>query len=200
VLSGSIDFTNPLTFDPFFSMTAETRVRTTGQTYVVTIQVAGTKDKLTFNLSSEPWLSELQLVSLLMGTTPADVGAAELRTLASPQELQTQALSTVGFAIITSPISATVGSAVQKVTTLTAQIVPILGNESSLQQLNPTARIILGKRISDRVYLTYSRTLSGAQNEIILVEFDQNDQISWVLSRNEDRSFALDFRLRYVVR
>jgi hypothetical protein len=80
------------------------------------------------------------------------------------------------------------------------QIVPILGAESAFQQLNPTARIILGKRISDRVYLTYSRTLSSAQNEIILVEFDQNDQVSWVLSRNEDRTFALDFRLRYVFR
>ena len=74
------------------------------------------------------------------------------------------------------------------------------GSCIALAQLNPTARIILGKRISERVYLTYSRTLSGAQNEIILVEFDQNDQLSWVLSRNEDRSFALDFRLRYVVR
>ena len=75
---------------------------------------------------------------------------------------------------------------------------PFLGNES--EQLNPGARFILGKRISRRVYLTYSRTLSGNQNEIILIEFDQTDQLSWVLSRNEDRTFALDFRLRYVFR
>jgi hypothetical protein len=70
-----------------------------------------------------------------------------------------------------------------------------------LQQLSPTARITLGKRISDRIYLTYSRTLSNTptlQNEIILIEFDQNNQISWILSRNEDRSYALDFRIKHV--
>jgi hypothetical protein len=199
VVSASIDFSNPLRLDPFFELTAETRARTPGQTYQITVGINGTLDKLNLSLRSEPWLPEFQNMSLLLGETP-DVGAAELRAQASPQELQSQALRTAGFAILTSPISATVGSAVQRTTTLTAQIVPILGNEANLQQLNPTARIILGKRISERVYLTYSRTLSGAQNEIILVEFDQNDQISWVLSRNEDRSFALDFRLRYVVR
>jgi len=82
----------------------------------------------------------------------------------------------------------------------TVQIVPLLGNETTLQQ-NPTARVTLGQRISSRLYLTYARTLTGRQtdiNEIILVEFDQNDQISWILSRNEDRSFGLDFRIKYV--
>jgi hypothetical protein len=199
VLSGSIDFTNPLRFDPFFELSAETRVRTPGQTYQVNMRVTGTFDKLNFTLTSEPWLPEFQIMSLLLGETP-DVGSAELRAQGAPQDLQAQALRTAGFAILTSPISATVGSAIQRATTITAQIVPILGNEANLQQLNPTARIILGRRISERVYLTYSRTLSGAQNEIILVEFDQNDQVSWILSRNEDRSFALDFRIRYVVR
>jgi hypothetical protein len=48
------------------------------------------------------------------------------------------------------------------------------------------------------VFLTYSRTLNAAQEEIILLEYDQSDRLSWVLSRNEDRTFALDFRLRYV--
>jgi translocation and assembly module TamB len=200
LLGGYIDFTNPFRFDPFFEVDAETRIRTPGQTYVVNIRVTGTLDKFTPTVSSDPWLPELQIVSLLLGETP-DVGAAELRARSAPQELQTKALSTAAFAIITSPITATVGSAVQRVTRIDSfQIVPLLGAESAFQQLNPTARIILGKRISDRVYLTYSRTLSSAQNEIILVEFDQNDQVSWVLSRNEDRTFALDFRLRYVFR
>lgn len=199
MLSGSIDFTNPFRFDPIFEMTAETRIRTPGQIYLVTLRFTGTLDKLTPQISSDPWLPEFQIVSLLLGETP-DVGAAELRARSSPQELQAQALRAAGFAIITSPITATVGSAVQRVTRIDSfQIVPVLGNEANLQALNST-RIVLGQRISNRIYLTYSRTLNSAQNEIILIEFDQNDQVSWVLSRNEDRSFALDFRLRYVFR
>jgi hypothetical protein len=50
------------------------------------------------------------------------------------------------------------------------------------------------------VYITYSRTVGGLRNEIILIEIDQNDQVSWVLSRNEDRTFAVDFRIRHVFR
>ncbi len=70
----------------------------------------------------------------------------------------------------------------------------------AFQQLNPSARITLGKRISPRVFLTYSRTLgtSATQDEVILLEYDQNDRVSWILSRNENRTFALDFRIRYV--
>jgi hypothetical protein len=103
---------------------------------------------------------------------------------------------------LTSPISSTVGSVAERVTAIdTVQIVPLLGTDLDLQQLSPTARITLGKRISDRIYLTYSRTLSNTptlQNEIILIEFDQNNQVSWILSRNEDRSYALDFRIKHV--
>ena len=70
----------------------------------------------------------------------------------------------------------------------------------AFQHLNPSARITLGKRISPRVFLTYSRTLgaSATQDEVILLEYDQNDRVSWILSRNENRTFALDFRIRYV--
>jgi hypothetical protein len=80
----------------------------------------------------------------------------------------------------------------------TVQITPVLANEQAFQNLNPSARITLGQRISSRVYLTYSRSLTGSQTEIILLEYEQNDRISWVLSRNEDRTYALDFRVRHV--
>jgi hypothetical protein len=78
------------------------------------------------------------------------------------------------------------------------QITPIFAGDQPFQQLNPTARVTLGRRISPRVYLTYSRTIGGLEEEIILLEYDHSDRVSWVLSRNEDRTFALDFRLRYV--
>jgi hypothetical protein len=49
------------------------------------------------------------------------------------------------------------------------------------------------------VYLTYSRSLtSTTRDQIILLEFDQSDRLSWILSRNEDRTYALDVRVRHV--
>ena len=53
----------------------------------------------------------------------------------------------------------------------------------------------IGKRISDRVYLTYARSLSSSErDEIILLEYDQSDRLGWVLSQNEDRTYALEVR------
>jgi hypothetical protein len=59
--------------------------------------------------------------------------------------------------------------------------------------------VIVGKQISSRAYLSYTRTLNSSNsNEFILLEFEQSDRLSWILSRNEDRTFALDFRIRHV--
>ena len=56
----------------------------------------------------------------------------------------------------------------------------------------------IGKRISDRVYLTYARSLSSStRDEIILLEYDQTDRLAWVLSQNEDRTYALEVRKRH---
>ena len=198
-LSGSIDFSNPLKFEPYFDLTAEANIHATGQRYFVTVRLNGTPDTFTPVLNADPWLSEMQIVSLIMGES-VNPNTVEQRNLSASQEEQNIALSQMGMAFILSPISSTVGGAIQKATTLSAQIVPMLGTESTLQQLNPTARIVLGRQVSSRVYVTYSRTLSGSQNEIILVEIEQNDRVSWVISRNEDKTFAVDFRVRYVVR
>jgi hypothetical protein len=63
--------------------------------------------------------------------------------------------------------------------------------------VNPAARVTIGKRLSDRIYLTYARTLSSStRDEIILLEYDQNDTMGWVLSKNEDDTYALEVRKR----
>ena len=101
-----------------------------------------------------------------------------------------------------SSISSRIGSVVQRTIPFdTFSLVPVLGSEATLQALTPGARLTLGKRISERVFLTYSRGLglsATRQYDVILLEYEQSDRVSWVLSRNEDRTFALDFRIRHV--
>ena len=64
-------------------------------------------------------------------------------------------------------------------------------------RLDPGARLTIGKRLSTRLYLTYSRSLSSStRDQIVLLEYDQTDQFSWILSRNEDGTYALDVRMR----
>ena len=80
----------------------------------------------------------------------------------------------------------------------TFQLTPSLADPNQQSsRLDPAARVTIGKRISDRVYLTYSRSMSSStHNQIILLEYDQTDRFSWILSRNEDRTYALDVRVR----
>ena len=43
-----------------------------------------------------------------------------------------------------------------------------------------------------------SRAISGANRDLIVVfEYDQSDRLAWILSQNEDRTYALDFRVRH---
>lgn len=178
----------------------DTRIRASGETYNISMRLTGQKDRLVPQFSSDPWLPEADIVSLLFGGTP-NLDTAEQRALGSPQESQSRMMQSALAALITQRVSSQVGDVVQRLSTLdTVQITPQLAGDVAFQQLNPSARITLGKRIAPRVFLTYSRTvgISAAQDEIILLEYEQNDRVSWLLSRNENRSFALDFRIRYV--
>lgn len=198
VREGSVDFTNPDQPDPVFNVSAETRARVTGQTFTVNVRLTGTLAALNVNLTSDPWLPESDIVTLLFGGTP-NWGAAEQRALVSSQELQQRMFQTAGATLLTSALTERVGDVFERTGALdTIQITPLLTNQTAFQQLDPSARITLGKRISPRLFLTYSRSFDTKQEEIILLEYDQNDRLSWVLSRNEDRTYALDFRLRYV--
>ena len=200
ITRGSISFANPTEFEPFFDIEAETDVRVPGQTYRVTLGVVGTMERLDFELSSDPPLPEFEIFAMLLGDV-RDPQAAELRSLRA-QEASRQELFQAGAArLLTSPLSSGVGRVAQESFGVdTFQITPSLGDLSAQQsaQLLPTARLLIGKRISDRAHVTFSRTLTGTNQDIIVVlEYDQTDRLSWVLSQNEDRTYALDFRMRH---
>jgi len=34
--------------------------------------------------------------------------------------------------------------------------------------------------------------------KILILEYDQSDRVGWILTKNGDRTFAIDFRVRHV--
>ena len=139
------------------------------------------------------------MLSLILGQRP-NLQRSELRALESPQDVQNQLMSSVLAQLVASPISTQVGRVVERTGLVdTFSVTPLLGADATLQQLNPGARVTVGTRISSRVYLTYSRSFDNTSLDfdILLLEYAQNDRMSWVLSRNEDGTFALDVRVRY---
>ncbi|MBE3132672.1 MAG: translocation/assembly module TamB domain-containing protein, partial [Acidobacteria bacterium] len=198
VTHGTIDFNNPTRIEPAFDFAAETRVRAPGQTYVVDLRLSGTTARLDWQMNSDPPLPELEILSLLFGDAP-DVRDAELRSLQNPNALRNELLTSRITQLAASPLTAGVSRAVEETFGLdTFQIRPSLASDA-YQRLSATARLIFGKRISERLYLTFSRSLSSAsRDQVILLEYDQSDRLSWVLSQNENNTYALDVRVRHV--
>jgi len=194
---GTITFSNPARIEPEFNLSAETRVRAPGQIYNVTVALVGTLDRFEPQLSSDPPLPQVDVLSLLFNDA-AGIEDAELRALVNPQTAwRDLALSAASRSaqILTAPIVSNVERAFGLDT---IQIRPTLGLDA-LQGVSVTARLTIGQRLSDRAYITWSKSLDASNRDfIVLVEYDQSDRLSWILSRNEDETYALQVRVRHV--
>jgi hypothetical protein len=198
VTRGRLDFTNPLRIDPTFDIAAETQVRVPGQTYRVILSASGTMQRLRPVFESDPPLpSQVEVASLLLG----DVGTtrdADLRALQRPDLTEQQLIQARVARMLVSPLSGQIGDVVEQTFGVdTFQVTPLVTDPTGLSsRFNPSARLTIGKRISTRAYLTFSRSISSSSDQIILLEYDQTDRVSWILTRNEDDSYALDIRVR----
>jgi hypothetical protein len=203
VTRGALEFNNPARIEPFFDVEAETRVRVPGQTYRVIINFTGTTQSLVPQFSSDPPLaSDADVVALLFSEVRRE-GDAELRARQNPNERQTDILTTRATQLLASPVSSEVGRVVEQTFGVdTFQVTPSLfdpySQTTATPRINPSARVTIGKRISDRVYLTFSRSLSSSFNDqLLLLEYDESDRLSWILSRNENETYSLEVRVRH---
>ena len=203
VTRGVLEFNNPTRIEPFFDVEAETRVRVPDQTYRVIVNFAGTTQSLVPQFSSDPPLaSDADVVALLFSEVRRE-GDAELRARQNPNERQADILTTRATQLLASPISSEVGRVVEQTFGVdTFQVTPSLfdpyNQSTNTPRINPSARVTIGKRVSDRVYLTFSRSVSSSLNDqILMIEYDESDRLSWILSRNENDRYAIEVRVRH---
>ncbi|HEX7136637.1 MAG TPA: translocation/assembly module TamB domain-containing protein, partial [Vicinamibacterales bacterium] len=159
ITRGTMDFTNPNRIEPFFDVEAETNVRdpVSHQTYRVIVGFSGTSEQVRPAISSDPPLPTAEVLALLFsGASNSSNQAPELRALQSNQA-QADVLTARATQALTTPISAEVGRVVEQTFGVnTFQLTPSFIDPYSTQtgRINPTARLTIGKRISDKVYLT----------------------------------------------
>ena len=175
-------------------------MRVPGQTYRVTLRIAGTTERLQPEFTSDPPLPSADVLSLLLSDrTPT--GDVEVTSINAPNQREVDLLQSRATRALTGALSAEVGKVVQETFGVdTFQITPLLVDpyqQAAGLAVNPAARVTIGKRLSDRIYLTYARSLSSStRDEIILLEYDQSETLGWVLSQNEDGTYALEVRKR----
>jgi hypothetical protein len=163
-------------------------------------------ERLQPELNSDPPLPAADVLALLFSDvrrTDLDTGTRdfELQARRNSNQRQTDILTTRATQLLANPISSEVGRVVEQTFGVdTFQLTPSLIDpySQSSNRVNPSARVTIGKRISDRVYLTFSRSLSTSYNDqILLLEYDESDRLSWILSRNEDQTYAIEVRVRH---
>ena len=199
ITRGTIDFNNPSRIQPFFDIETETRVRVPGQTYRVIARAAGTLDRLTPRSKRIRRCPRWRCSACCSAMSRLDRMSNSVRysTNITPQQ---QLLRERATRALTGALSSEVGRLAEQTFGVdTFQLTPSLVDPNAQSsRLDPAARLTIGKRLSERIYLTYSRSLSSStRDQIILLEYDQTDRFSWILSRNEDRTYALDVRVRH---
>jgi autotransporter translocation and assembly factor TamB len=207
VTRGTIGFANPSRIEPYFDIEAETRVRMVGQVvgqsdaYRVTLGFTGTASKMSMNLNSDPPLSSVGILLLLLGQSSAqDLQNAELRTLnpSASSRSEEDLMKAATARLLTGSMTAPVNRAVGQTLGVDLQITPSIGS-SETDPLTASARVIVGKRLSNRAYVTFARPLgtTPSATQILVLEYDQNDRLGWVLTQNGDRTFSIDFRVQH---
>jgi translocation-and-assembly-module (TAM) inner membrane subunit TamB-like protein len=167
-----------------------------GENYRVTLRASGPPNRLrNFELSSDPPLPEADVLALVFSNIAPGQELGQYRTDITPQQ---QLIRDRAFTTLTGTLSSEVSRVAEKTLGTTVQITPSLSDPNNLSaRLEPGARVTVFKRVSDKLSLTYSRSLtSSTRDQVILLEYDQTDQFSWTLSRNEDGTYALDWQVR----
>jgi translocation and assembly module TamB len=185
---GSIDFANPRKTDPLFDIEAETRIHS----YRITLRMNGTLERVYPTLSSDPYLSQVAILSLLAGADESVVASLDSRR----DDAQARLAATGAYTLAAGRISEEVGleRGAEKLFGLSRFSIDPSAVRGDVT--NPTARLTVGKRVTPDVALVYSVDLRGTDERLVSVEYTLSERVSVLLTRAEPGGFGFDLRLR----
>jgi translocation and assembly module TamB len=177
---GTLTFANPSRPVPIVDFVARTEI----DDYELRLDVGGSLDRLTTNFSSNPPLSEYDVLALL--ATGSTTGDELFSGTASDGANRAQAAESLLYGQAAALIGQRVGTlfGVDRL-----QIEPLTTGETV-----SAARVTVGKRLSRRIYVTYSVDPTSTAQQILEVEWRLSDELTLVLTQNGDGSYALDTR------
>ncbi|MEK7306752.1 MAG: translocation/assembly module TamB domain-containing protein, partial [Nitrospirota bacterium] len=178
VKSGTVDFLDPKATKPQFDFKINTKVRT----YKIDTSLTGTLDRFDLQLSSNPPLSETDILVLLtVGRTSTEL---------------TQTQKNVGQEAAASLlVEELVQEKVQGITGVDRfQVDPYYSGVKS----SSGPRFTVGKKLlDDRMYVTYASTLDPSVEELIQIEYRLAGNISLIGTRDEKGLLGGDIRFRF---
>ena len=186
---GKILFSNPLRIEPFFDLEA----RGTISRYQVTFGLTGTPSRLAPRFSSDPQLSEAQIVSLMAtGDIPQSAGVAVGPAPSSSDESVSKAARELLASLAT-----------EAVTSRTKNFFRL-----DRFQIDPTVtgtsfdapRVTVGKSLGNNFTATVSFVLSSNQQQIITLDYQLSSAAVIQAKLDETGVYSLELRIRQRLR
>jgi len=194
---GVLEFPPDTFIDPVVNLQAETEING----YQIFVSLNGPlndTEQVTASVRSSPALPQADIVSLI--TTGSLTNAAGGIPTLAQTGIRTAA-EILTDAVINNPAR----KATDKLFGLNVfEIDPILAGE----QLNPGARLTVGRQINNNLRVTYATNLSQDQNQVLALEYRVSNKLSFVaqyeqrsltnVTRNRDNfSFEIRFKRRF---
>ncbi|HEX4996759.1 MAG TPA: translocation/assembly module TamB domain-containing protein [Terriglobia bacterium] len=155
---GTLDFVNPLQTEPTIDFEATHELKVKNERYLIRLRVSGTPTDLRTELTSDPYLSEPDIIAMLLtGRSFADLQSAHLSVA------RDQVLNYLSGQLTTRFIQGA-GSALG-LDTVTIEPVTIAS------ETDVSARLTVGKDLTQGLNLVYSQNLSGARDQAWIVNY-----------------------------
>ena len=192
LLSARVLFSNPIRIEPFFELEAQGTI----SKYVVTFSLTGTASRLSTRFSSDPQLSEAQIISLMAtGDVPSTsvaggpIGPAPISS--------DESVSKAARELLASLASNAVTSRTKEFFRLDRfQIDPAFSTGSTFD----APRITVGKSLGKDFNATVSFVLSSNQQQIITLDYQLSSTAFLQARLDENGVYSLELRFRQRLR
>ena len=191
IVTGKILFSNPLRIEPFFELEA----RGTVNRYLITFGLTGTPSRIATRFSSDPQLSEAQIVSLMANGDIPQSGVAGAPVGSAPASSD-DSVSRAARELLASLATSAVTSRTREFFRLDRfQIDPVISGASF-----DAPRVTVGKGLGNNFNATVSFVLSSNQQQIITLDYQLSSAALIQARLDENGIYSLELRIRQRLR
>src|SRR5262245_6074527 len=149
------------------------------------------------SFSSDPPLSDGDIVALLIRDRPP-AQDAELRRASGNSRTQEQVAAELAARQVTSVLSSQMNQTIERTLGVGFLLTPTLFDPNlQSSRAEPGVRMVITRRAASNLLVTYARNVTqSTSDETIVLEYDASDRVTWILSRNEDQTYAVEVRMR----
>jgi outer membrane protein assembly complex protein YaeT len=177
---GTIELTDPKRINPYLEFRGRTRVAE----YDISLRIEGTLDKFSYELTSTPPLDSQDIISLLVTGKTLDTLSGTASASALPADMAAYYFAGLLNTAFGKQIQSSLGIDQLAITP------QLLKGES-----DPTARVTVGKQVSDTVKIAFSQNIGTAQKQTYSVSWDATRRIRFVAE--DDTEDGLGGEIQY---